>query len=130
MNGVSGSNGTAIPEVLIDTITSIIEQARHHVRQSVNSAMVQSYWEIGRLIVEHEQQGEKRAAYGKAQLQHISTQLSARLGKGFDVPCGGRRHYPLCVSHSVGRYVVLQDERRDFKLTAGTARPLLAGYLH
>ncbi len=85
MNGVSGSNGTAIPEVLIDTITSIIEQARHHVRQSVNSAMVQSYWEIGRLIVEHEQQGEKRAAYGKAQLQHISTQLSARLGKGFDV---------------------------------------------
>ena len=85
MNGVSGSNGTAIPEVLIDTITSIIEQARHHVRQSVNSAMVQSYWEIGRLIVEHEQQGEKRAAYGKAQLQHISTQLSARLGRGFDV---------------------------------------------
>ena len=85
MNGVSGSNGTAIPEVLIDTITSIIEQARHHVRQSVNSAMVQSYWEIGRLSVEHEQQGEKRAAYGKAQLQHISTQLSARLGKGFDV---------------------------------------------
>ncbi len=85
MNGVSGSNGTAIPVVLIDTITSIIEQARHHVRQSVNSAMVQSYWEIGRLIVEHEQQGEKRAAYGKAQLQHISTQLSARLGKGFDV---------------------------------------------
>ena len=85
MNGVSGSNGTAIPEVLIDTITSIIEQARHHVRQSVNSAMVQSYWEIGRLIVEHEQQGEKRAAYGKAQLQRISTQLSARLGRGFDV---------------------------------------------
>ena len=85
MNGVSISNSAAIPEILIDTIASIIEQARHHVRQSVNSAMVQSYWEIGRLIVEHEQQGEKRAAYGKAQLQHISTQLSARLGKGFDV---------------------------------------------
>ena len=85
MNGVSISNSAAIPEILIDTIASIIEQARHHVRQSVNSAMVQSYWEIGRLIVEHEQQGEKRAAYGKAQLQHISTQLSARLGRGFDV---------------------------------------------
>ena len=85
MNFVSISNSAAIPEILIDTIASIIEQARHHVRQSVNSAMVQSYWEIGRLIVEHEQQGEKRAAYGKAQLQHISTQLSARLGRGFDV---------------------------------------------
>ena len=60
---------------------------------------------------------------------HHENQIQA-LGKGFDVPCGGCRHYPLCVSHSVGRYVVLQDERRDFKLTAGTARPLLAGYLH
>lgn len=73
------------PENLIDSIATIIEQARQHVRQSVNSAMVYSYWEIGRLIVEDEQQGEKRAAYGKAQLQRISTQLTERFGKGFDV---------------------------------------------
>lgn len=42
---------------LVGAIARIIEQARGHVRQSVNSAMVASYWEIGRLIVEHEQQG-------------------------------------------------------------------------
>jgi predicted nuclease of restriction endonuclease-like (RecB) superfamily len=47
--------------------------------------MVQSYWEIGRLIVEQEQQGESRAAYGKQQLQQLSQQLTERLGKGFDV---------------------------------------------
>ena len=47
--------------------------------------MVLSYWEIGRLIIENEQQGKHRAAYGKAQLQHISGQLTQRFGKGFDV---------------------------------------------
>jgi len=51
----------------------------------VNTAMVQSYWEIGRLIVEHEQQGNSRADYGKQQLQQLSQQLTERLGKGFDV---------------------------------------------
>lgn len=47
--------------------------------------MVLSYWEIGRLIIENEQQGKHRAAYGQAQLQHISGQLTPRFGKGFDV---------------------------------------------
>lgn len=52
--------------------------------QAVNSAMVQSYWQVGRLIVEHEQQGESRAVYGKQQLEQLSRQLTERLGKGFD----------------------------------------------
>ena len=70
---------------LVEAIAGQIEQARNQVRQSVNSAMVQSYWQIGRLIVEQEQQGESRAAYGKQQLQQLSKQLTERLGKGFDV---------------------------------------------
>lgn len=44
---------------LVEAIAGQIEQARNQVRQSVNSAMVQSYWQIGRLIVEEEQQGGK-----------------------------------------------------------------------
>ena len=70
---------------LVSAITQQIEQARGQVRQAVNTAMVQSYWEIGRLIVEHEQQGSSRAEYGKQQLQQLSYQLTERLGKGFDV---------------------------------------------
>ncbi|AJY48602.1 PDDEXK nuclease domain-containing protein [Halomonas sp. KO116] len=70
---------------LVSAITQQIEQARGQVRQAVNTAMVQSYWEIGRLIVEHEQQGNSRAEYGKQQLQQLSQQLTERLGKGFDV---------------------------------------------
>lgn len=70
---------------LVRAISAPIEQARALVKQTVNSAMVDSYWEIGRLIVEDEQQGQTRAAYGKQQLQQLSQQLTERLGKGFDV---------------------------------------------
>lgn len=70
---------------LANAITAQIEQARGQLRQTVNSVMVQSYWNIGRLIVEDEQQGESRAVYGKQQLQQLSQQLTERLGKGFDI---------------------------------------------
>ena len=70
---------------LVEAIAAQIEQARGQVRQAVNAAMVQSYWHIGRLIVEDEQQGQQRAEYGKQQLQGLSKQLTERLGKGFDV---------------------------------------------
>jgi predicted nuclease of restriction endonuclease-like (RecB) superfamily len=70
---------------LVEPISQIIEQARGQVRQAVNSAMVHSYWHIGQMIVEHEQQGASRAEYGKQQLQQLSAQLTERLGKGFDI---------------------------------------------
>ncbi|WP_341476047.1 PDDEXK nuclease domain-containing protein [Caviibacterium pharyngocola] len=70
---------------LLGQIAEIIQQARQQVRQTVNSAMVQSYWEIGRLIVEHEQQGEERAKYGKYLLQNLSERLTEMFGKGFDI---------------------------------------------
>lgn len=72
-------------EALVADIACEIEAARGKVRQVANSTMVQSYWQIGRLIVEHEQAGESRAAYGKQQLLAVSQQLTKRLGKGFDV---------------------------------------------
>lgn len=68
---------------LIGSIISIIHDARQSVARSVNSAMVQAYWEIGRLIVEEEQQGEKRAAYGDFLLEELSGQLSKEFGRGF-----------------------------------------------
>ncbi len=71
--------------LLFRDIADVIRQARHQVRQAVNTAMVQSYWQVGHLIVEHEQQGQQRAAYGKQQLQQLSKQLTTEFGKGFDV---------------------------------------------
>ncbi|MGJ0483758.1 MAG: DUF1016 N-terminal domain-containing protein [Methylomicrobium sp.] len=46
--------------------------------------MVHCYWHIGQLIVEHEQQGQARAAYGKRQLEALSEHLTTEFGKGFD----------------------------------------------
>jgi hypothetical protein len=47
--------------------------------------MVLAYWNVGRLIVEHEQGGRRRAAYGEAVLDDLSRRLMAELGHGFDV---------------------------------------------
>jgi len=75
---------TELPTSLLTHVCHIIEQAKGQVKQVVNSAMVQAYWQIGQLIVEHEQQGKTRAQYGKAQLQELSGKLTAEYGKGFD----------------------------------------------
>jgi predicted nuclease of restriction endonuclease-like (RecB) superfamily len=80
------ADSTLINELtpLLTHIAAVIQQSRQQVQLAVNSAMVQCYWQIGRLIVEHEQQGKARAAYGKQQLQALSEQLTAEFGKGFD----------------------------------------------
>ena len=58
--------------------------SRNQAYTAVNSAMVQAYWQIGRIIVEHEQNGSLRAKYGKAVLQGLSERLTEEFGKGFD----------------------------------------------
>ena len=47
-------------------VKEILEQARQSAYRAVNFAMIMAYWEVGRLIVEEEQQGKNRAEYGKA----------------------------------------------------------------
>jgi predicted nuclease of restriction endonuclease-like (RecB) superfamily len=64
-------------------IASILEESRKFVATTVNTAMVQTYFEIGRLIVEEEQHGNVRAEYGKETLKNLSIKLTANYGKGF-----------------------------------------------
>jgi len=68
--------------VLADII-NLLEQARRTAARSVNAVMTATYWEIGRQIVEVEQQGKGRAAYGEQLLERLSTDLTRRLGRGF-----------------------------------------------
>lgn len=70
---------------IVDDIRNLLINSRIQIQQSVNSAMVQTYWHIGRIIVEDEQNGELRAEYGKKQLELISNSLTQEFGKGFDV---------------------------------------------
>ncbi|HIF9096020.1 TPA: PDDEXK nuclease domain-containing protein [Photobacterium damselae] len=69
---------------LLDNIRTLLIEGRKQVVHAVNSAMVQTYWQIGRLIVEDEQQGKTRAKYGKQVLKSLSESLTNEFGKGFD----------------------------------------------
>ena len=71
------------PTDLYQSISDVLLLARTQVRQAVNTAMVQTYWQIGRLIVEHEQGGEKRAEYGQRVLPEMARRLTEDFGKGF-----------------------------------------------
>ncbi|SBS34040.1 hypothetical protein MSP8886_02936 [Marinomonas spartinae] len=71
-------------DALFAQIKSVLDQARQQVKKTINHQMVMAYWEIGRLIVEQEQQGQVRAEYGKQQLQQLSKRLTDEFGKGFD----------------------------------------------
>ena len=72
-------------EPLYQEIRSVLESARAGAYRAVNAAMVEAYWHVGRLIVEHEQGGRRRAAYGEAVLDDLSRRLTADFGRGFDV---------------------------------------------
>jgi len=68
---------------LLKEIRQLVEQARHNVIRSINTELLITYWNVGKLIVEYEQVGNIRAAYGKQLLIDISKSLTLELGKGF-----------------------------------------------
>ncbi len=68
---------------LLNSIGELLETARTQVATAVNNIMVQTYWQIGKYIVEYEQNGKERAEYGKKLLQNLSQDLSLRYGSGF-----------------------------------------------
>ena len=68
---------------LYTDVCSIIEQGRREAYASVSQKMVETYWNIGRRIVEEEQKGEERAEYGAKLIERLSEQLTFQYGKGF-----------------------------------------------
>lgn len=66
-----------------DKISGLLKAARETVIKSVNHTMVVTYFEIGKLIVNQEQQGEEKAKYGKNLINELSDKLSLEFGKGF-----------------------------------------------
>jgi len=64
-------------------IVALLEAARRTAARSVNALMTASYWEIGRRIVEFEQGGQDRAAYGDALIERLAKDLTHRFGRGF-----------------------------------------------
>ena len=75
-----------VPELydgLLQGVVHLLEEARRTSARSVNTIMTAAYWQIGRRIVEREQEGRRRAGYGEALIERLAADLTARFGRGF-----------------------------------------------
>ncbi len=110
-------------ENLFFQVSSLIDLARRTVVRNTNRTMVTTYFLIGRQIVEHDQQGEKRAKYAKETLKNLSIYLKQKFGQGFGVDTlENMRKFYLAYSISENSFRKLQifDNQEfmlpDFKL--------------
>lgn len=96
---------------LFDKIVSLIEQARARVATAVNTAEVYTKFHIGQFIIENEQGGLERAAYGKAVLKDLSLKLTKRFGNGWSVEnlTLFRKFYLTYSSHSNGETKIVNS---------------------
>jgi len=70
-------------EPIVKQIRDRLSDARNKAASEVNTAMLQAYWDIGRIIVEHEQDGNVKAQYGANLLTELAKKLTTELGRGF-----------------------------------------------
>lgn len=68
---------------LLSNIGKILQKGRNKAYKSINNILVQTYWNIGKSIVEFEQKGNIKAEYGTELLNNLSKDLKSRFGKGF-----------------------------------------------
>jgi predicted nuclease of restriction endonuclease-like (RecB) superfamily len=71
-------------ESLYREVRSVLQQARASAYRAVNATMVQAYWHVGRLVVQHEQEGKARAQYGESVISSLAARLTRDFGRGFD----------------------------------------------
>lgn len=115
---------------LADNITNIVNETKRHLSQAINTSLVTTYWNVGKYIVEFEQQGNIKAEYGKALLTTLSKLLCAKLGKGYSRPNLNNMRkfylrYPICQtvsdklswSHICELITIDDDLERGFILT-------------
>lgn len=84
-NNMNSKNNirNSISTNVVDEIKSIITKGRQTAYSAVNSTMIATYWNIGRRIVEEEQQGKERAEYGKNLIDLLAKELTLEFGNGF-----------------------------------------------
>lgn len=103
---------TVVQDEFLKSVSDVLTQARKKAKTAVNLSMVYAYFEIGRMIVEEEQQGKNRAAYGQQLLKELSAHLTKTCGKGFSV--GNlkniRQFYKVYSTDQIGETVFSQFE--------------------
>lgn len=103
---------------LFKRVSELIEESRIHVAKAVNSAMVYTYFGVGRYIIEYEQDGNYRASYGKGVLNRLSEKLTQRFGKGWSyetlAKCRKFYHVYAILSASQTKSENLSDGQTEF----------------
>lgn len=102
---------------LFEKIASLLDITRKKVVKSLNKTMVFTYFEIGRMIIEEEQQGETRAEYGKEVLKNLSENLTAKFGKGFseDNLSNMRKFYLIYSQNTISETVSRNSHKTDYQ---------------
>ncbi len=80
-------NNNIISDLLVSDVCTIIEEGRRHAFAAAGQVAILTYWNVGRRIVEEEQQGSARADYGKGLIPALANRLTAEYGSGY-----GRRN--------------------------------------
>lgn len=116
-----------IDKSMIEQIETLLVNARQKVAAEVNTTLLSTYWQIGKLIVENEQQHNNRAEYGRQTLKTLSKILTRKFGKGFSVSNlqSMRRFYlthekqqtvsvKLSWSHYCELLIISDEQKRSF----------------
>jgi predicted nuclease of restriction endonuclease-like (RecB) superfamily len=110
-------------KVLFQQVAELLQNARQQVLRTVNSTMTYTYFEIGRMIVEEEQNGKDRAEYGKQLLKGLSDQLTSEFGKGFSIDVLERiRRFYLIYSKSATLLRILNIQNSETVLRISDAK--------
>jgi predicted nuclease of restriction endonuclease-like (RecB) superfamily len=81
---MSKNKQSVVSDRLYQSVRRVIQESRHIVSRVADSAMVDTYWQVGYLIVEDEQKGRRKAEYGKAVLEELALKLTREYGCGYD----------------------------------------------
>jgi predicted GNAT family N-acyltransferase len=82
-SAMAKDNSQPTTQRIYQQIREVLIQACSRALQAVNTEMVTCYWQIGRLIIEEEQRGAKRASYGQGLIKELAKRLTDEFGRGF-----------------------------------------------
>ena len=78
-----GSDISAGYQSLLANVSTLLQEGRRSAAKSVNAVLTTTYWLVGKRLVEYEQRGKERAAYGSELIKRLSADLGSRFGRGF-----------------------------------------------
>lgn len=108
---------------LFSQVVNLLQQSKQQVVRAINQTMVYTYYEIGRMIVEEEQNGKDRAEYGKQLLKGLSKELNQEFGKGFSVETLEKiRRFYLTYSKSSTLSTISESEKLSKVIVSSEAR--------